>query len=178
MKDKPILARGDYAGLKAAARNLVLHNGGAVDATALTRYADHAPISRQIGSDMDWFMPIDVVADLERAGGDPFVTRKLAELAGCLLIPLPRADAGGGGLTLGAGRSAEAFGRMLAGYGEGFRDGTIGQADAVRLLAGIRDVMVTLAAFAETVKHEAGREFSGQPPDQVRGFGQGSGGSR
>jgi len=144
----------DYFGLKAASRALVEHNGGATDAAAITR-ADQPNISRQVGNDMDRFLAIDCVADLEAACGEPIVTRKLAEFADCLLIPVPR-GARGDVLASEAATVTQEFGKLLTDFGAAVRDGSIHGREAVRVLEDIRELMTGLATLAEDIKARAG----------------------
>lgn len=143
----------DYFGLKAASRRLVEANGGPTDAAEITR-ADQPNLSRQIGSDPERFLAVDCVADLEAACGTPFVTRKLAELGNCLLIELPR-PAAGDVLSLEAGETAQAFGKLMMDFGRAVADGSIAakHVDAVR--DDIRVLLTALAGFDETLKIKA-----------------------
>lgn len=58
-----------------------------VDAPALSKYGD--PFTANA------FMPIDIVADLERDLGAPLITEALAALQGYRLVPVGDGDAGG-----------------------------------------------------------------------------------
>jgi|GEM_PF-903856 len=82
------LARVDYLSLCAATRDLVEANGGYEAAGASTRVSFQRLANYAANSDPS-FMPVDIVADLERKSGEPCVTRRLARLAGYLLVKLP-----------------------------------------------------------------------------------------
>lgn len=153
MAEPRYLPGADYDGLKAASRLLVKKNGGPVDAAAITR-PDQPNISRQIGSDPERFLAIDAVADLEAACQEPFVTRKLAQLAECLLIELPR-GLKGDALTREAGLSAQAFGQLMTDFGKAVADGTVERREAIGVLEDIYRLMTALAGFAETLKAKA-----------------------
>lgn len=81
-----------YLGIKAACRKLVDRAGGPQQVARLTR-ANQGHISSAISpNELERFMAIDQVADLEAEIGDPLVTRHLAEMAGFNLeakTPLP-----------------------------------------------------------------------------------------
>lgn len=87
-----------YKRLKRRTEKLIDLCGGLQDAAQETRagksslgnYADH----REHGAGANLWAPIDVIADLEAAAGDPLVTKELARLAGYDLLPLASADAG------------------------------------------------------------------------------------
>lgn len=91
----------DYLGLKAAFRRLVVLAGGGNEAAAQTRVGQQA--LDRYGSvnpeHEERFAPVDVIADLEAACGEPLITRKLAELAGYVLSPLPTNGRGSVPLT-------------------------------------------------------------------------------
>jgi hypothetical protein len=84
-----------YKQLKRRTEKLIDRCGGLVDAAMETRagksslanYQD----SREHGPASNMWAPIDVIADLEKAAGEPLVTKELARLAGYDLIPLPMA---------------------------------------------------------------------------------------
>lgn len=100
------------------------------------------------------FAPIDVIADLESAAGKPLVTRYLAQLQNCLLVPLPVGIADGA-IAERTGRSAKEFGDVMIRIGDAVRDGRITPEEVPGILREIRDVMVELAALAEAVKAKA-----------------------
>jgi hypothetical protein len=88
-----------YKRLKRRTEKLINLCGGLVDAAEETRagksslanYAD----SREHGAAANLWAPIDVIADLEQAAGEPLVTRELARLAGYDLLPLAGSADGG-----------------------------------------------------------------------------------
>lgn len=148
------LPANDYAGLKAATRQLVTAAGGGNEGSKVTR------VSQQVLSGYgsanaehaERFVPLDVIADLEAECGQPIVTRKLAELAHCLLVQLPR-GAGHAAVTERSGRSAHEFGEVMAGvFGALANDGKITPDEAQPILTDIRELMLELAGLAEAVK--------------------------
>lgn len=86
-----------YKRLKRRTDQLIDSCGGLVAASAETRagksslanYAD----SREHGAATNLWAPIDVIIDLEKAAGEPLVTKEMARLAGYDLIPMPMSDA-------------------------------------------------------------------------------------
>lgn len=72
--------------LKQATRKLI-HGLGGLEAAALHTSVGKSLLSEYQFSHAERTMPIGVVADLEVAAGDPVVTRTLARLAGCALVP-------------------------------------------------------------------------------------------
>jgi hypothetical protein len=88
---------GTYRKLKAKTAGLIERAGGLVAAakgtragkSSLANYQDTREHVQGPGATM--WAPIDIIADLEKAAGDPMVSRELARLAGYDLIPLPAA---------------------------------------------------------------------------------------
>lgn len=78
-----------YRGLKTATRRLVDATGGIDPAAASTRVGRATMAQYYSPADRDEavFVPLDVIADLERVTGEPLVTRQLARLAGFDLVP-------------------------------------------------------------------------------------------
>jgi hypothetical protein len=91
--------------MKTASRALVSRLGGAEAAALVCRYQKSALAEGYDLHRPDRSLPIDVVADLERAAGAPVVTRVLAGLAGHALVPLPHGQA----------PEAQAIAQVLAG---------------------------------------------------------------
>ncbi len=82
--------------LKTATQRLVDRVGGLAEAAKnarpdFRRFSDYQSFTRP-----ERFIPADAVADLERAVGDPVVTRELAELAGFDLVRRPSTGSGAG----------------------------------------------------------------------------------
>ncbi|KAB2846553.1 MAG: hypothetical protein F9K44_15140 [Hyphomicrobiaceae bacterium] len=155
------LPRSFYLSLKAATRRLVAVVGGQ-EAAALVSRVGHQEFSNY-GSPAERyeerFMPIDVVADLEDEAGEPVITRPMVERQGYLVVPLPKGS-GPALLIEASGRSAAELGRLMIHIGEALQDdGRISsRAEARPILASIHQLMVDLAALAETVRADAGRE--------------------
>jgi hypothetical protein len=78
----------DIGLLKTAARRLIQECGGIEGAATASRVAKSQLARYQDPDDVACFMPFDVAADLERACGQPFVTRAMAMAAGgCFIRP-------------------------------------------------------------------------------------------
>jgi hypothetical protein len=148
-----------YLRLKGAFGDLLHANGGGVDAAKRTRL-QQPDLSRFQSTNPEHalrFAPIDVVADLEQFAGEPYVTRLLAELNNCLLVPLPEGMAEGA-LAERTGKSAKEFGDVMVRIGEALRDGEISEDEASSILREIREVMLELSALAEAVRAATKRE--------------------
>jgi hypothetical protein len=150
-----------YLRLKGAFGDLLHANGGGVDAAKRTRL-QQPDLSRFQSTNPDHalrFAPIDVVADLELSVGEPVVTRLLAELNNCLLVPLPEGMLEGA-LAERTGKSAKEFGDVMVRIGEALRDGEISEDEAASILREIHEVMLELSALAEAVRVATKREDS------------------
>lgn len=149
-----------YQRLKAAFGDLLHANGGGLDAAKRTRLSQPDLSRCQSGNPEHAlrFAPCDVVADLEHAAGYPHVTRVLAELADCILVPLPAGPSGSGALAERTGRSAKEFGDVMVRIGEAMTDGRVSEAEAGAILTEIREVMLELSALAEAVRAAARTE--------------------
>lgn len=142
--------------LKAAQKRLVARNGGQEACTMVpgVRIRRHQSFHDFGNADLpDRHMTVDTVATLERFAGIE-VTRTLAELNNCLLVPLPGAP-GSGALAEGTGRTVKEVGDVMVKIGEALRDGKVDGAEGRAILVEIREAMVSLAALAEAVRHEA-----------------------
>lgn len=150
------LPANDYAGLKAATRRLLAEAGGPVDAARATR-VDHQGLSRygNSGADHDErFIPADVIADIEAECGQPIVTRKLAELSGYLLVPVPRVALSGTALGAITASSLKETSDVFVAIGDSLGDGRISQEDADRISREIDEAMAKLAALKLQVQAE------------------------
>ncbi|MBI4921882.1 MAG: hypothetical protein HY834_09045 [Devosia nanyangense] len=154
------LALTAYHGLKAAFGDLIDLNGSETQAARRTR-VDQTTLSRfkrrENTGDPPRFPPVDVVADLEHAAGVPVVTRALADLAHCLLVPLPEGEAGDA-VDEHAMRSAQEYADMMAALLGARRDDRITKAEGHHLLRDIRTLMIELAALAEAIKESSAEE--------------------
>jgi hypothetical protein len=94
--DARTFGKDTYRRLKRRTDQLIDACGGLVAASAETRagksslanYAD----SREHGAACNLWAPIDIIADLEKAAGEPLVTRELARLSGYDLLPMATVD--------------------------------------------------------------------------------------
>lgn len=150
------LAGSDYAGLKGSTRKLVKTSDIGVTRVGqqeLSKYGnpsdDHA----------ERFMPVDIVADLEAECGMPIVTAKLAELAGCLLVPLPKGK-GQGALNERSHRTAQEFAEVMSGILGALADGEITEAEGEAILQNIHEMMIEGAALAEEVRAAVARRLA------------------
>ncbi|CAH1670606.1 MULTISPECIES: hypothetical protein [unclassified Chelatococcus] len=75
--------------LKVATRHLVDACGGGINAASITRVGQQKLSDYGNRNVADVFAGIDVIADLERDCGELFVTRALADLAACDVVPRP-----------------------------------------------------------------------------------------
>lgn len=83
----------------------------------------------------DRFMPIDVVAQLESAARQPFVTVALAELRGVTLsYNNDRANAGTSSVNQDVVTLAQRFAQLMAEYHTAISDGVISVNEAKRML--------------------------------------------
>ncbi len=139
-----------YLGLKNATRELTRSAGGQKVAAFASRVSQQAISDYGNINALSVFMPLDVIADLEKSVGEPIVTKALAELAGCLLIQLPKED-GGDTLSREAGESAQRFGQMMTDFGCALRDGSINSRDAGALKNDIDQLLVALFRMRQTV---------------------------
>jgi len=142
--------------LKAAQKRLVARNGGQEACTLVPgiRIRRHQSFNDFGNPDLaDRHMTVDTVATLERFAGIE-VTRTLAELNNCLLVPLPQAGFAGA-LAEGTGRTAKEIGDVMVRIGEAMRDGHVDGAEGRAILTEIHEAMISLAALAEAVKREA-----------------------
>lgn len=105
--------RGVNYALKAATRKLVEHCGGQTYAAEQTRVPQSNLSDYGSNQKPERFMPADVILDLERAAGDPILTRELAEQQGFVLVALA-VIANGAGVSACTVKLVEAFGPMLA----------------------------------------------------------------
>lgn len=149
-----------YARIKSAFRRVVHAAGGQESAAMATRVAGHQTIGRYLRPHEPHFAPVDIVADLEADTGCPDVTRVLADLAGCILIPKPP-TAGDAQWARELGALAKECGEALGRLGEAFSAGGRITADEIRELDLCREVaeaMEALAAIETHLKHELERD--------------------
>lgn len=134
------LPRRDYQELKRATGELV---GGAGTMRQLA--ADCGRKRFQVFSDwcdpnqMDRFPPLDVIADLECIRDKPVITRALARLSNCLVVPMPDARAAALGLCLG--EVARTTGALIADMADALSDNRIDAEEREQLLKDIDRAM-------------------------------------
>lgn len=140
------LPKNDYLGLKATFRRLVVLVGGGNEAAAQTRVGQQA-LDRygSISAEHeDRFAPADVIADLEAACGEPIVTRKLAELSGHVLVPLPVVQGSTARLDQVTGKALMEVGQVFTRLGEARADGVICDNEAAALKREIGEAVTML----------------------------------
>lgn len=150
----------DYQALKAAARQLVKANGGAVAAATVTR-GDHQSISRYGSAhpdNADRFMPIDVLADLESECEQPVLTRELARLSGHVLVPVPHVTGSGRPLGIKTAQALKETSEVFVALAEAIGDGHLCADDATRIGQEIDEALAGLIALKLQVNAEAEAE--------------------
>jgi hypothetical protein len=141
-----------YAALKAATKSFIRQAFGVQKlAAASTRVGQQAIADYGNAALGDSFMPIDVLVDLVTESGDTSLLRVIADMAGCLLVPLPegRADDAVDTHTI---RTAKDYADLVAAIMSAKADGRITPHEKPKILTDIRDLMIELAALAEAVK--------------------------
>lgn len=147
----------DYQALKAATRQLVNSAGGTVAAAAVTR-GDHQNISRYGSAhpdNVDRFMPIDVLADLEIECEQPVLTKELARLSGHLLVPVPKVVRSGTALGMITAKALKETSEVFVALADAMGDGRVCLADAEKIGREIDDALSKLAALKLQVLAEA-----------------------
>lgn len=128
-----------------AATNRALRDYGAANFAPSTRVKE-AQLSKYGNvHDDENFMPLDVVADLERALGMPIVTEQLARLSGFRLV----ADAGEAAAPSLAdvGAVADSKGKLLAALITALIDGQVDPQETRALLPMVRDAIGKLQSL-------------------------------
>jgi|TARA_A100001391_G_scaffold44812_4_gene26324 hypothetical protein len=151
------LPKRDYDALKAAFRALVQLVGGTRAAERITRVS-HQQIDRYGSTHTDFvdvFAPMDVVADLEAECGQQVVTRKLAEMADHVLIPLPAVTGSSARIDVITARTVQSFGQMLTELGEARADGQIDAEEARKLDPQFSELITKLVKMRREVAQMA-----------------------
>lgn len=128
-----------------AATNRALREYGASNFAPSTRVKE-AQLSKYGNvQDDENFMPVDVVADLERALGAPIITEQLARLSGFRLVP----DGGDGAAPSLAdvGAVADTKGKLLTALISALLDGEVDPQEKRELLPLVRDAIGQLQAL-------------------------------
>ncbi len=162
-----------YQALKAAFRRLTKAAGGQESAASVTR-VDHQRIGRYGRAQEPMFAPVDVVADLEADVGEPHVTRMLADLQGCLLIPKPPLQ-GDPEWIAHLGALGKEAGEALSCLSEALEsDGKI-TADEVRDMELRREVREAMEVLARVDQALAAVERAGEEGQPASGAASGGG---
>ena len=145
----------DYAAIRERTGALVEAAGGCVAAAHDTRVG--APwLSRYGNPHESAFAPVDVIADLEARSGEPVVTRKLAELAGYVLVPV--ATAGGArDLMRHLSVISKEGGDAVSGLAAALADGKVDDAEAERVGRELGEAIAALAHCRSALQALAGR---------------------
>jgi hypothetical protein len=149
-----LLTATELAAVKTASRALVERLGGLEAAALVCRYNPPALSEACSLHRTDRTLPADVVADLERAAGEPLVTRLLARLQGQALVPMVNAS------TVEARAIAalfRQFGAVSETYAAGMEDAVLSPAErqaladgALALSAACQQAAASLLARKET----------------------------
>lgn len=142
------LPQSAYLGLKAASRVLSKSLGGLEGAATCTNVT-YQTLGRYQNVNDPNFMPVDVVADLEREAGSPVVTRTLASLTGHVLVKKPDV-VGGRDWLRHLGAVSKECGDTISRLSEALADDGIVTADEskrLQLRAEVREAMERLAAL-------------------------------
>lgn len=113
----------EYRALKTAAK-LLVHEVGQLDAAASCCRLGRSQIAECCDPNKpDRWLPLDVIADLEKVAGRPIVTAVLARLAHHLLMPQP--DAAAGHFDAAVGRALTASSCAATRFIEAKADGKV-----------------------------------------------------
>lgn len=147
----------DYQALKAATRQLINAAGGMEAAAAISR-GNHQTMSRYGSAhldNVDRYIPIDVLADLESECGQPVLTAALARMSGHLLVPEPSVVHSGSALGVITARALKETSEVFVALAEGLGDGKICVDDARKISKEIDEALSKLAALRLQVHAEA-----------------------
>jgi hypothetical protein len=134
---------GERRGLKTAFRALVHSCGGLEAAVAATRVAKTVLALGYDQAALDRFPAIDVVADLERASGDPILTQLLAAMQGYALV---RVEPVSGCEMRAIANVGERSSEVFAAFGRAMADGAMTQEERAVLH---RELLDLVAAATE-----------------------------
>ena len=130
-------------GLKTGFRALVQASGGLEASAAATRVAKTVLALGYDQAALDRFPAIDVVADLERASGEPIVTHLLAAMQGYALV---RVEPVSGCALRAIASVGERSSEVFAAFGRAIADGAITQEERAVLH---RELLDLVAAATE-----------------------------
>ena len=150
------LPASDYFSIKAAIRQLVIRAGRGPKAAGVTR-VDQQRLSDYGNDHSKWFMPVDVVADLEAEVG-PVVTEQLALLCNHILVPMPAVARDGSALDLVSAQALKEIADVFVALGEARADGRLCGDEAAKVLAEIHGAIAKLALLKLQVEAEVGDE--------------------
>lgn len=140
-----------HRSLKALFRALVSRCGG-LDAAASCVRVGRSQLANYTDMNSDQFAPLDVVADLEHAAGEPLVTSELARRAGYHLAPAS-ADAAGH-LAQSIARLTREASDACGAYVEAASDGHICPAEAEELDRKLADVANVVGTARATLQRK------------------------
>mgnify|MGYP001042125909 CR=1 FL=1 len=129
--------------IKEAEAGLVAACGGLKQAATASRLAKTVLAQCTDDDHATRHLPVDVVADLERASGDPVVTRYLAALSGHLLVPVRGVSREPYPLVLAS--VTKETGELLGAAGAALREGRLSPAQAHVVKREALDVAAALA---------------------------------
>ena len=144
-----LMTDGELRALKTASHLAVKECGGLEAASSITRIGKTGLAAAYDPHALDRFMPIDAVADLERASGKPVVTARLAALSGYRLVALPAP-------TMNAVNAIalvfQRAGEVGAAFAHGMEDGALSHHEWSELLQDLLDLAKAATEAAAGVK--------------------------
>lgn len=138
------LTQTEYNGLKTAARSLIKSAGGVESATSITRIKKSVMSDYQNIDKPEYFMPIDVAADLERDTNQPFITAALARLSNQVLIPMPPVVACKSTFVSQLSVIGKEMGDIFAKASSALADGSLSERDKAEVIEQIREGITAL----------------------------------
>lgn len=164
MADRTVQFSPEMQGLKKATRELVIACGGQEEAARYSRRVRrHQSFSDYAAPNVDLFMPVDVVADLEAVTRDkadwPHVTRYLAQRLNMALVALPDAAPGEAGWHQAQAALTKEFADVSAGLSASLAAGPITaeqvrRRDLIRETRELAEIVARICAMLERTEAE------------------------
>lgn len=142
-----------YLQIKAATRSLIKNCGGAEWASSVTRVNKTVLSDYQNVKRPDFYMPADVVTDLEAECGDPIVTKLLCSLAGGYYVPLPT-QVGDEVLPAHLAQIGKEVADVFSAVSVALADGQLSAEEKDRILSEIEEAINALASAKGFIKGE------------------------
>lgn len=152
-----MLTTAERMSLKAEVRLMVREAGGQEACAAASDRIKRHQSFNDYGDPQkaDRHMSLDTVAEIERFNKNPRITRRLAALAGYLLVPLPTVTACGTRLGRITAKALKETSDVFAGLGAALDDDKITAREAQELAIEIDEAMAKLAALKLQIEVEA-----------------------